>query len=63
MEKGKMPHAEHDAHLCYLENIGYLSDHFDEYKKLVTDASFVCRHCGRSAAREINLCMPEKIRA
>jgi hypothetical protein len=51
MEKVKMPHAEHDAHLCYLENIGYLSDHMDEYKKLVTDASFVCRHCGRSAAK------------
>ena len=50
MEKVKMPHAEHDAHLCYLENIGYLSDHMDEYKRLVTDASFVCRHCGRSAA-------------
>ena len=61
MEKIAMPHAEHEKHLCYLQNVGYLKSNLEGYKKLVKDAKFVCKGCGRSAASEKNLCNPEKV--
>jgi hypothetical protein len=57
----KMPHLEHEQHLCYLQNLGYLQSNLKDYKKLVVGAKYVCKNCGRAAAREINLCAPEKI--
>ena len=59
--KVEMPHPEHEKHLCYLENVGYMKDKFEDYKKLVKGAAFVCRQCGRAAAREENLCYPERL--
>ncbi len=56
-----MPHPEHEQHLCLLQNVGYLASHLEEYKKLVQDAKFVCRTCGRVAASEKNLCAPENL--
>ena len=61
MNKPEMPHAMHDDHLCYLVNMGYIENSFDDYKKLVKDARFVCKKCGRSANSAENLCRPEKI--
>jgi len=68
--KPKMPHASHEEHLCFLENIGYLRsqellemgvDEKEYYKKLVKGAKFFCTKCGRAAASEKNLCEPEKL--
>lgn len=56
-----MPHPEHEKHLCYLENVGYLKANIEDYKKLVKDAKVVCRQCGRAAANDENICYPEKL--
>jgi hypothetical protein len=61
MDKAGMPHLKHDEHLCYMENMGYLSSYFNDYKQLVKDAKFVCKKCGRGAHSDTNLCEPEKI--
>jgi hypothetical protein len=66
----KMPHPEHEEHLCFLENIGYLRspelleigvDRKEEYKRLARKPKFFCRKCGRAAAHGRNLCEPEKL--
>jgi hypothetical protein len=57
----KMPHPEHEQHLCYLQNVGYLASNLKDYKKLVTEPKFVCKNCGRAATKENNLCAPEKL--
>ena len=59
--KIEMPHPEHEKHLCYLENVGYVKTNLEEYKKLVKEAKFVCKQCGRAAAAEENICYPEKL--
>jgi hypothetical protein len=56
-----MPHVKHDEHLCYLQNMGYVENYFNDYKELIRNAKFVCKNCGRSAANQENLCKPEKI--
>ena len=61
MAEIKMPHAAHEEHLCLLQNVGYLKSNLGDYKKLVKDAKFICRGCGRTAANEKNLCDPEKL--
>jgi hypothetical protein len=66
----KMPHPDHEEHLCFLENIGYLRspelleigvDRKEEYKRLVRKPKFFCRKCGRASAHGKNLCEPEKL--
>ena len=57
----KMPHPEHEKHLCYLHNLGYVKSNFNDYKHLVQNPKFVCKGCGRVAASEKNLCTPEKL--
>jgi hypothetical protein len=61
MKKPAMPHAMHDEHLCYLVNMGYLESSLEDYKKLVKDAKFVCKNCGRTADSEEYVCQPAKI--
>jgi len=56
MGKAKMPHPYHEQHLCYLHNLDFLKSNLDEWKKLVQEPKFVCRKCGRAAAKEKNLC-------
>lgn len=56
-----MPHPEHEQHLCYLQNIGYVKSNLGEYKTLVKDAKFVCKACGRAAADDNSLCNPSKL--
>jgi len=61
MAEIKMPHPEHEAHLCLLQTVGYLKTNLNDFKKLVKDGKFICKGCGRVAANEKNLCAPEKL--
>lgn len=61
MAETKMPHPEHEQHLCYLQNIGYVQSNLEDYKKLVKNPQYVCKNCGRAAASSGNLCKPEKL--
>jgi len=61
MAEIKMPHPEHEDHLCLLQNVGYLKTNLNDFKKLVKDGKFICKGCGRVAANEKNLCAPEKL--
>lgn len=53
-----MPHPGHEKHLCYLNNMGFQLSNPAEYKALVKDAKFMCKICGRVAAKKSNLCKP-----
>jgi hypothetical protein len=61
MEEVKMPHPGHERHLCYLENVGYLRNHPDDYKELIKNTKFFCKNCGRAAADGKRLCEPEEL--
>jgi len=61
MATSEMPHAGHDKHLCYLNNLGFQISNPDAYKGLVRDGKFMCKVCGRVAANEKNLCKPVKL--
>ena len=61
MAEKNMPHPQHEEHLCYLQNIGFIQSNPEEYKKLVRNSGYVCNNCGRTAAQEKNLCKPEKL--
>ncbi len=61
MEDLSMPHPGHEEHLCYLQNIGFLVRNWENFKKLVQNPKYICKACGRVAAREKNLCAPEKL--
>jgi hypothetical protein len=56
-----MPHAGHEQHLCFLQNIGMLKGKTEEFKKLIQNPKYVCKDCGRSATNAENLCNPEKL--
>jgi hypothetical protein len=43
--------------LCELKK-EYLKENLQEYKKLVRDAGFVCKKCGRAAKDAERLCKP-----
>ena len=51
-----MPHLGHANHLCHLVESTGIS--IEEYKPLVENAKFLCRKCGRVAAKAENLCEP-----
>lgn len=55
----KAPHIGHEKHLCKLTESGEYS--LDEIKRLVKDAQFICKKCGRVAVADENLCEPEPI--
>jgi len=44
-----------------MENLGTMKSHFEDYKKLVKNAQYVCKLCGRVAASDRNLCEAEKL--
>ena len=56
-----MPHPGHDKHLCYLNNLGFQTSNPEEYKMLVKNGEYLCKACGRVAAKEKNLCKPVKL--
>ena len=50
--------SHHNEHLCHLQFEGV---HFKDkaaYKALVQDAQYICRNCGRTAAKAGNVCDP-----
>lgn len=53
-EKGA-PHLGHSQHLCDMAIRGV---DLKTYKELVKDPKFICKKCGRAAAKEENLCEP-----
>ncbi len=61
MPDEKMPHPGHENHLCYLQSKGYHQSNRQDYKKLVTDAKYICKGCGRTAASSDSLCASEKL--
>ncbi len=59
--KPKMPHDLHEIHLCYLANLGYQAQETEEFRSLVRNPKYICKHCGRAAADKNNLCVPDKL--
>jgi hypothetical protein len=57
----EMPHSKHEQHLCFLQNMGFVEKNLEEYKRLVRNAKFVCKSCGRTAENRVNLCEPEPL--
>ena len=55
---GKKPHPGHDEHLCAIVAEGAK---IEEYMSLIKDGKFVCKTCGRTAAKKENLCEPTPI--
>jgi hypothetical protein len=52
----KGPHIGHKMHLCEMAAEGRVT--LEQMKSMVKDAKFICKNCGRAAAREENLCDP-----
>jgi hypothetical protein len=48
----------HDRHLCKLYGEGMHKNSPDQYAHLVRRPEFVCKSCGRVAAKKENLCNP-----
>ena len=61
MAKFRLPHSGHNRHLCYLVNLGIQDRDPAGYRKLVREPKFVCKKCGRVAAKPRNLCKPVKL--
>lgn len=57
----KMPHQEHDKHLCYLVNLQFQFGNEQDYKLLIREPKYYCKNCGRAAASAENLCNPVKL--
>ena len=49
-------HIGHRNHLCDLAEQGNIT--LEQMKELVRNPKFICRKCGRVAAKEENLCEP-----
>ena len=48
------PHPGHEAHLCMADNVGFVKNNLEEYKNYVRNPKFVCKNCGRAAAKAEN---------
>ena len=55
------PHPGHEEHLCVAQSVGYVKSNLEGYKKLVKNAKYVCKECGRAAEDAKNLCTPEPL--
>lgn len=51
----------HNEHLCFLMYEGFHLSNSQDYKQLVRNAEYRCQGCGRTAARQENLCDPVEI--
>ena len=51
----------HDRHLCYLTSQGFHLSEPQEFKALTDDPKFQCKHCGRKAKSNQNLCVPDEL--
>ncbi len=61
MAKFRPPHSGHNKHLCYLVNLGMHQRAETEYTKLIGEPQYMCKICGRVAAKPRNLCKPVKL--
>lgn len=61
MAENKMPHPGHEDHLCHLQGKGMIKSDLEGYKTLVRDGKFMCKGCGRVAAKAESLCAPEQL--
>jgi len=52
--------ASDSKSLCKWKS-GDIKDGTGKFKKLVKDARYFCRKCGRSARQKRNLCKPEAL--
>ena len=52
---------DHDKHLCYLTSQGFHLSDPREFKALTDDPKFQCKHCGRQANNDKNLCEPKEL--
>jgi hypothetical protein len=43
------------------ENVGFVRDNLESYKNFVRNPQFVCKKCGRAAAKAENLCQPDNL--
>jgi hypothetical protein len=48
----------HTRHLCYFLAQGFHLEDAAAYLALVKNPWFRCRHCGRTAAARMSLCLP-----
>ena len=55
------PCPGHENHLCELVSQGLPDSDPQRYHGLVRDAEFVCKSCGRVAAKKTNLCDPVQL--
>jgi hypothetical protein len=51
-------HTGHDKHLCYLTEQNTATE---KLKPLVENPKYICKSCGRAAAKAENLCSPEPL--
>jgi hypothetical protein len=52
---------DHDKHLCYLTSQGFHLSDAKEFRSLTNDPKFQCKHCGRQANIDKNLCVPKEL--
>ncbi len=48
----------HRQHMCYMIADGIHHSRREEYKEMVRNAGYMCKHCGRVAAAAEHLCEP-----
>ena len=51
----------HTKHLCYIVSQGLHLTEEQEYQAMVKTPKFKCRHCGRVANSDKNLCEPANL--
>jgi hypothetical protein len=61
MSNSQTPCANHEHHLCQLTGKGLHKSDPKMYHALVQNPAFVCKSCGRVAAKKDNLCSPVKL--
>ena len=52
------PHPGHEKHLCKMVEDGVPTE---KLKPLVKNAKYICKCCGRGAAKAENVCAPEPL--
>ncbi len=52
---------DHDKHLCYLVSQGFHLSDAEAFEDLTNKPKFTCKHCGRKANSDQNLCVPVPI--
>ncbi len=63
MSKTITPCKNHEQHLCKLTGEGLHKSNPKAYSELVQNPDYVCKSCGRVAAKKESLCMPAKLGA